>query len=128
MEGSTRRILIVEDDNAQLEVFIQRLSMEGFEVLQAKDGQDGLKIAFDEHPDLILLDIMMPKMDGLTMMEMLREDSWGKHVPIILLTNLSLEDKVLTRVVKSEPSYYFVKADMEIDDVVKKAEEVLKIQ
>lgn len=128
MEGSQRRVLIIEDELPELEVLVKRLSMDGFEVLQASDGDEGLKVALDEHPDLILLDLMMPKMDGLTMMEMLRADTWGKHVPVIIFTNLSLEDKILSRVVKSEPAYYFVKADMEIDDIVKKCEEVLKIQ
>ena len=68
-------------------------------IFQAKDGEEGLKVANEKHPDLILLDIIMPKMDGLTMMKELREGSeWGKKVAVILLTNLSSDED---RIIKS---------------------------
>lgn len=58
---------------------------EEFHALGAKDGEEGLELALKEKPDLILLDVIMPKMDGMTMMKKLRKDNWGKKVPIILL-------------------------------------------
>ena len=96
-------------------------------VLQAGDGVEGLSVASMHHPDIILLDILMPRMDGLTMMKKLRvQDAWGKKVPIILLTNLSPdEEKVMERVTKDEPAYYLVKTDWKISDVIEKIKERL---
>ena len=85
-------ILIVEDELPLLKVYADRFSDEGFLVLKANNGQEGLDLAIKEKPDLILLDILMPVMDGLTMMQKLRENTtWGKTVPIMLLTNLSAD-------------------------------------
>lgn len=118
-------ILIVEDDLPVLNALVDKLTREGFKVLQAKDGEEGLMVADREHPDLILLDILMPKMDGLTAMKKLRaESAWGKHVPIILLTNLSPdEEKINASIAENEPAYYFVKTNLSMSDLVEKIKE-----
>lgn len=94
-ESANKKILVIEavEDNAPLRKALHdKFSLEGFSVIDAKDGEEGLTVAMSEHPDLILLDILMPKMDGLTMMKKLRQgDEWGKHVPIIVLTNHSAD-------------------------------------
>lgn len=124
MSNQPKKVLIVEDETALREALVDKLTREGFDALEAKDGEEGLKIALKEHPGLILLDIIMPKMDGMTMMKKLREDEWGKGVPIILLTNLSAtEEKIIKGIVENEPSYYLVKSDWKIEDVVKKVKE-----
>jgi two-component system response regulator/two-component system chemotaxis response regulator CheY len=126
-EDRKKKILIVEDDAVISKVYAEELQDQGFLVETAMNGADGLEMALREKPDLILLDILMPIMDGSTMMEKLREKSvYGKTVPIILLTNLSAnEDKIIQTIVKNEPAYYLVKSDWSLSDVVDKIKERL---
>ena len=126
-EDKKTKILIVEDEVVISKVYAEELRDQGFLVFTAANGRDGLELAFREKPDLILLDILMPIMDGLTMMGKLREkDLYGKNVPIILLTNLSAnEEKIMQAVIKNEPAYYLVKSDMDLSSVVEKIKERL---
>jgi DNA-binding response OmpR family regulator len=124
MTGDTKQtILIVEDEQALLKVYAERFSEEGFLVLKAGNGQEGLDIALREKPDIILLDVLMPVMDGLTMMQKLRENkSWNKDTPIIFLTNLSEhEEKIIKSVNENKPAYYLVKSDWSLSSIVEKA-------
>lgn len=120
------KILIVEDDRPLANVLAAKFNKEKFSVLSGYDGEEGLELALSEHPDLILLDIIMPKMDGLTMLERLRRDKWGKNVPVIMLTNLSDEGKV-TEAIKNKSFDYLIKSDWHIDDVVKKVRQRLSL-
>lgn len=122
-----KKILIVEDELPLLKALTDKFAREGFQTLQAQNGQEGLTLARSEHPDLILLDIIMPVMDGMTMLKHLRSDDWGKTVPVIILTNLSPDDKTLWNVVATEPSYYLLKADRKIEELVTKTKEILKM-
>ena len=120
-------ILIVEDENALLKVYAEKFSDEGFLVLKAGNGQEGLDMALRERPDIILLDILMPVIVGLTMMQKLRSnETWDKSVPIIFLTNLSEhEEKSMKAVAENQPEYYLVKADWSLDAIVKKAKKAV---
>jgi DNA-binding response OmpR family regulator len=123
-----QKILIVEDDIPVMRAISDKLNREGFEVIEARNGKEGLSMAFDKKPDIILLDILMPVMDGPTMMKSLREDGkWGKEVPIIMLTNLStaVDVKTVKVVIEAEPIYYLVKSNWSMADIVKKVKEVL---
>lgn len=111
------KILVVEDEAALLEALAIALEGEKLTVLQAKDGEEGLKKAQKEKPDLILLDIVMPKMDGLTVMQKLQADPKTKSIPIIFLTNLS-DVETISKVVKQGMFDYLVKADWDIEDLV----------
>lgn len=119
------KILIVEDDLDLLGVLSKKFTSEKFVVSQAPDGKVGLEEALRNHPDIILLDILMPVMDGMTMLRELRKDSWGKNVSIILLTNLSDEKKV-AEAMQHGVYDYLVKSDWNLDDIVKKVKEKLK--
>jgi CheY-like chemotaxis protein len=120
-------ILIVEDDLIINNTYSEELRSEGFVVLSAENGKVGLDFALQEKPDIILLDILMPVMDGFTMMDKLRAtNEYGKNVPIILLTDLSPdEDKVIQAIKKNEPEYFLVKSDWDISRVVVKLKERL---
>lgn len=127
-EKYPHKILIVEDENAMLKALTDNFIQAGFgHLLQAKNGEEGLIMALKEKPDLILLDIVMPIMDGITMLKKLREDPRGKDIKVILLTNLSADNKITNSVIANEPSYYLVKADYSIDDVVEKAKTTLGV-
>ena len=117
-------ILIVEDELSLRTALCDKLTREGFAVLEAKNGEEGLMVALRDHPDLILLDIIMPVMDGMTMLKRLRRDKWGKGVQVILLTNLSENEKV-AQAIELGSHEYLVKSDWKIEDVVAKIRERL---
>ena len=79
----------MEDQESLASVLKENLEEGGFKVLTAVDGFSGLKLALDSHPDLILLDIAMPKMSGLELLRTLRENEWGKTVKVVILTNVA---------------------------------------
>lgn len=120
-----KEVLVVEDEVELAEVIASQLKEEKIGVRIARDGVEGLEMALKLHPDLILLDIIMPKMDGMTMLAHLRKDSWGKDAKVILLTNLSDNEKV-AEAIKQQSYDYLVKADWNIRDVVKLVKEKLE--
>jgi DNA-binding response OmpR family regulator len=121
-DAPQKRILLVEDEPAIARAMADKLTTEGFTVLRASDGEDGLAQAIKDHPDLILLDIVMPKMDGMTMLNHLRKDDWGKNAKIIFLTNLS-EMEAVQKATELGVFDYIVKSDWKLSDVVKKVRE-----
>lgn len=124
----SKKILVVEDEPDMRQAIAESLEREGFEVLQAANGFEGLGQAFAHRPDLLILDILMPKMDGMEMMKKLRQQNeWGLKVKIILLTNLSADERIMKGIVENEPSYYFVKSDWKITDVIEKVKKLLNI-
>ena len=125
MSEINKKILVVEDEPAMGKVLADKFMRIGYSVITAKNGEEGLQMALNEHPDMILLDVVMPKMNGLEVMEKLRDDAWGKNARIILLTNLTPDDKMLRKIEKFEPAYYFVKSDLNINDLADKVKERL---
>mgnify|MGYP001580133692 CR=1 FL=1 len=120
-----KRILIVEDEAPLLKVLTDRFKQEGFEIITAGDGQQGLDIALKVFPDLILLDIVLPVMDGMEMLRKLRANPLGSNLKVILLTNLGDSSKILEgkdlRVID-----YLIKSNFKIDDVVAMVRDKLK--
>lgn len=128
MKKNGYTILVVEDERPLRDALVDKLAADGFEVLSAENGQLGLDIALQDKPDVILLDLLMPKMNGMDTLKFIRaEGDWGKSVPVILLTNLSSADEDrLKDVVKYEPSYYLVKSDNSLQEVLAAIHSVLK--
>ena len=125
-ENTQKTILIIEDELPQLKSLADEFTDEGFRVLKAQNGEVGLTMALREHRDIILLDMVMPVMDGMTMLKKLRENVWGKGVPVILLTNLSADnDQRIKDITTTEPAYYLVKSNWALRDVVEKVRERL---
>ena len=93
-------------------------------ILEAHDGEEGLKISLKEQPDIILLDIVMPKMDGITMLKELREDRWGKNAKVLLLNTLSRNEKI-AEAMSLGTFEYLIKTDWKIEEVVKRVKEKL---
>lgn len=121
-----RKILIAEDEVSMRQILAEKFAREGFVVIEALDGEEGISKALEETPDIILLDLMMPKVDGISMLKKIRAaNAWGKKVPAIILTNLVANDNIISSVTETEPSYYLVKSDWRIDDIVQKVKERL---
>lgn len=124
MNLDNKKILVVEDE-APLRLALEfKLKSAGFDVISAADGEDGLKKAKTEKPDLVLLDIILPKMDGFAVLDALSEDEQCKNLEVIILTNLSPSGEVLKHeeCVRYE---YLVKADWKLDDLIEKVKNKL---
>lgn len=119
-------ILLIEDDESLVATYKAKFEEEGFTLSAAKDGEEGLKSALTYHPDLILLDIKIPKVDGMEVMRKLREDKWGLKVPIIIITNFDINDDRIPEVVANNPAYYLLKADTTLEEIVDRVREVLE--
>jgi len=122
---TAKKILIAEDEEAIRGVMYDALVAEGFNVSVAGDGQEALQGASEEKPDLILLDVLMPRMDGTAVLKELRSNEDTKHIPVILLTNLD-ELSIVSKAVDAEATDYIVKADWSIQDIVTKIKGKLK--
>ncbi|MFN3692778.1 MAG: response regulator transcription factor [Candidatus Paceibacteria bacterium] len=113
-----KRILVIEDEVDLREAMIEALHEEGYKVSGAENGQVGLEMALRDHPDLILLDLMMPIMDGQEMFRRLREDEWGRSANVVILTAMDDVNNIgLAH--EAKPLDYFIKAHHSLDDLVK---------
>jgi len=121
-----KKILVVEDEIAYLKLLNSQLTERGYEVIEAINGKIGLEKAKSENPDLILLDIRMPVMDGMAMLDLLRKEETGKKTKVIILTNLEPDDKILAEVVADQPTYYFVKSNIQFNDLLEKIKELFE--
>ncbi len=126
-DSTPHRVLIVEDEASLRGALCDKFAREGFTVFEAKDGEAGLEVALSEQPQIILLDMMMPKMDGITMLHQLRlKNEWGRRVPVLLLTNVSSDDKRMLKEVSDDGSvHYLVKSDWPISKLVERVRETL---
>jgi DNA-binding response OmpR family regulator len=121
-----KHILIAEDESALRNVLCDKFTHEGYGCYEADTAEKALLIAKAKKPDLILLDIIMQGSNGLNMLRELRQDDWGKDVPVIILTNLSGGDKTHLEAINStSPAYFLVKADVEIAEIFEKAKSLL---
>jgi CheY-like chemotaxis protein len=119
-----KKILIVEDDNFVAEVYSTKLLEMGHEVRLAKNGEEGLMELEKEVPDLILLDIIMPIMGGIEMLEELKKKEEWKKIPIILLTNVGEKDSI-QKVRKFGVNDYLIKSHFTPAEVIEKIDSVL---
>ena len=115
--GNQPVILIVEDDPVLLKMYSEKFGFEGFKVLNAKDGEEALRMSQQEIINIILLDIMLPKMSGTDFLEKLRQAPKGSDVPVVALTNLA-EDQEKQRAIKLGVKEYLVKAMQTPEQVV----------
>jgi len=124
MKKLKKKILIVEDESSILRLFINEFTRHSFECLEAKNGQKGLELALKEHPDLILLDVVMPKMDGIAMLEKLRSDMWGRTVPVMILTNL-INNSTESVAADCGAVDFIVKTDLKLEPLIRSVKKVL---
>ncbi len=119
------KILIVEDDTFLIGMYATKLELEGYSALLASDGEKALVLAKKHKPALILLDILLPKKNGFEVLEELKKDKENKHIPVILLTNLSQRDDVKKGLSLGAVDY-LIKAHFMPNEVVAKIKKHLK--
>ena len=124
-KGVAKTILLIEDEAALQKILGEVLSAEGYKVLSALDGKVGLRLAKEKTPDLILLDLVLPKMMGFEVLEQLHHNGETKGIPVIVLTNLeNLQD--VQRATDLGATTYLVKSNYELGEVVQKVKAVLE--
>lgn len=112
-----KKVLIIEDEVAFQTALADEIRAEGLEVLTASDGQKGLEVALVEHPDLIWLDYILPKLNGIEVLKELRKDDWGNKAHVVLLTQV-FDAKVIADAVENGVAKYFVKGDNSIPAII----------
>lgn len=113
------KILIIEDDPLLAKMYQTKLSMEGFDINRAQDGQEGLVLVKKYKPDLILLDLMLPIMDGFTVLTELKKDNQTKKIPVIVFSNLA-QSSDIDQAKKLGAVDYIVKAHLTPNEIVKR--------
>jgi DNA-binding response OmpR family regulator len=121
------KILIVEDEPSLASALKEKFIAMGFSASVAKNGAEGLDHAIADHPDLILLDIIMPVMDGIEMVRKLRADEWGSTAKIIVLTALTANDLIDIKNSSIDLDYFLMKTDWTLDGIVQVAKKRLGI-
>ncbi len=120
-----KTILIIEDEPTLQKMLSVALTQEGYDVKNALDGEIGLKLAKEIKPDLILLDLILPKVDGFEALEDLKNNDLTKEIPIIVLTNLESTQEIERALVMGATTY-LVKANYDLKDIIQKIKETLK--
>jgi|GEM_PF-273400 len=122
MVSRKKTILIVEDDAMLRDALVEKITREGFKTFEARTGEQCLSLAFSNHPDLIILDILMPGLDGRSALKRLRADAWGKNARVLILTNLS---SIESGVDADDVVGNLIKSDTKIGDVISKVNSLL---
>lgn len=119
MSKTNKKILFIEDEEHLQKLLGEELEDRGFEVIKALNGAIGLKLALKKQPDLILLDLILPKKDGFEVLETLKKDPKTKKIPVIILTNLETAPDV-QKALDLGASTYLVKANYKLAEITKK--------
>lgn len=125
MVRKTTKILVVEDEGSLLDLYEFALIKEGFEVITCTNGEDGIALAIEHKPDLILLDILMPKVDGFSMLKEIKNLPDTKKIPVIIFSNLSQKEEI-EKGFKLGAEDYIVKTSVTPEELIRKVKEFLK--
>lgn len=120
-----KKILIVEDDKFLRELIVRKLLKEGFDIAEAVDGEEGIKKAKEEKPDLVLLDLILPGADGFEVLSKIKEDPTTAPTPVIILSNLGQKEDI-ERGLKMGAVDYLIKAHFTPGEIIDKIRTVLK--
>lgn len=119
-----KKILVVDDEVSVIKILTKKLSEEGFLVDACYDGQEALLKVEREKPDLILLDIIMPKLDGISVLKKLKQSEETKDIPIMILTNL-YDDEKMVEVLKAGNTDYLIKVEHTINEIIRRVKQKL---
>ena len=127
MATNKTSVVIVEDEKMLADMYATKFAMEGFDAKKANDGQSGFSLVKQVKPNIVLLDIIMPKIDGFGVLKMIKNDAELKNIPVILLTNLG-QDEDIKKGKQLGAADYFVKANHTPAEVVQKVKQVLNLK
>lgn len=119
------RICIVEDDEDLRGIYALKFRNQGFEVIEAEDGEVGLKVIGEQNPDLILLDVMLPKVNGFEVLRRIKQDDKLKAIPVFILSNLG-QDQEVKQGLDLKADKYFIKVHYTPEEIVEKVREFMK--
>lgn len=125
--ANQKKIMIVEDEKVLADALAIKFQHEGFQVFKAENGQVGLDMIKENKPDVVLLDLMMPVMDGKTMLRKLREVPDFKYLPVVVLTNAGEVDNIRETKQYDNASAFLIKSNINPEDVVKVVKDLLRI-
>ena len=120
-----KKILIIEDDKFLREVIAKKLTTEGYELIEAVNGENGITQAGETKPNLILLDLILPGIDGFGVLTQLKENTGTKEIPIIILSNLSQENEI-KRALALGAADFLIKANFTPSEIIKKIKKIKK--
>jgi len=123
---ASKKILIIKNKFSVIEDLIDRLTSEGFEVFRIENENAELRVALEKSPDLVLIDIFIPKTNGMATLKELRENNLGRNIPVIILANLS-DPEVIATAVENKVSMFLVRNDWSFDEVIRKIRQGLKM-
>jgi len=121
----SQKILIIEDDRFLRELMTRKLSQEGFNVIEAVDGEEGFRKIKEENPALVLLDLILPKMDGFQVLSKIKEDERLCSIPVIILSNLG-EKESIEKGIKLGVADYLIKVQHTPNEIVERIKQNLK--
>ncbi len=121
----TKKILIIEDDQFLRELIAKKLTQEGYEIVQAADGEEGLKQVKKTKPDLILLDLILPELDGFDVLTKIKQDNQVSHIPVIILSNLGQREDI-NRGMGLGAQDFLIKTYFTPTEIIEKIKEKLK--
>ena len=124
MSGEPRRILVAEDDRFLRKAAEMALKRQGYTVFTAADGEEALRAAQSVLPDLILLDLIMPKLNGFDVLQALKKEAPTAKIPVIVLSNLG-QDRDVQQAMDAGATAYFIKTDLSLQALVQRVEEAL---
>jgi len=119
----SKKILVIEDDKFLLKIIKKKLSSEDYQLIQAMNGEEGLRAAREEKPDLILLDLVLPETDGFEVLKRLKDNPTCSNIPVIILSNLGEKEKI-DKGLKLGAADYLVKSDLNPGEIVKRIKSV----
>lgn len=119
------KILLVEDDVMVVKMYQRKFLMVGFDVEVAYNGEEGLEVLTRYRPDIVLLDVMMPKMNGFEMLKRMQADESLKKIPVVILTNLGDRADDIERSKEMGATDYWVKANISLEEIVEKVKAIL---
>ncbi|OGM96648.1 MAG: hypothetical protein A3B86_04690 [Candidatus Yanofskybacteria bacterium RIFCSPHIGHO2_02_FULL_38_22b] len=126
MGRSYKTVLIIEDEDAIRWALRDNLPQMGVNVLEAENGQKGLDLALSEHPDLIILDLILPKVYGIDVLKKLRDDEWGKNAKVVVITSMD-NDEIAEEAKGFGVKEFLIKKDWQLDEVLKFIKSKLEI-
>jgi len=120
------KVLLIEDDPMVVRMYARKFKLAGYDVRLGFNGFEGMKALKKDRPDIVLLDIMMPRMSGLDMLKMVKSEPQYKDLPVVVLTNLGDRAEDVEKCKQMGAEDYWVKANMKLDEVVERINEIVK--